>query len=65
MSFKLVIKDGDTKYKMKNGTYTPKVIDRVEEYETLGEALAEFLYSVNDEYNDEKISLVFTPKKKK
>ena len=65
MSFKLIVKDGETKYSMnKRGVYSSKIVDRVEEFDTLGEALAEFLYNVNDEYTDEKVSLVFNPSKK-
>jgi hypothetical protein len=65
MSFKLVTKNGDTTYKMKNGVYKSKLADRVEEFDTLAEALGEFLYLVNDEYTEEKVSLIFSPKKAK
>ena len=66
MSFKLVVKDGehDFKYDNKSGTYKDKTIDDVRIYENLAEALAEFLYTVGDDYNTNKVSLSFTPKKK-
>ncbi len=65
MSFKLVTKNGETQSKLKNGVYHSKNVDRVEEFDSLAEALMEFLYLVNDEYTDQKISLVFSPKKAK
>lgn len=66
-TFKLVIKDGtsDYKYNAKTGTYTSKVVDSVHEFDTLAEGLSEFLWTVNDEYNDHKVSLTFVPSKKK
>lgn len=64
--FKLVIKDGDSKYNYdKHGNYTSKVIDLVQEFDTLDEALMEFLMTVTDEYAENKVSLVFTRSKAK
>ena len=67
MTFKLVEKNGTTDYKYneKKGTYDSKVIDSVQEFDTLPEALAEFLYIVSDEYNENKVKLEFVPKKAK
>ncbi len=65
MSFKLVTKNGETQSKLKNGVYHSKNVDHVEEFDSLAEALSEFLYLVNDEYTDQKISLIFSPKKAK
>jgi hypothetical protein len=67
MGFKLTVKDGEMDYKFdaKSGTYKNKTIDDVRTYDSLAEALAEFLYVVGDEYNDNKVSLSFAPKKDK
>jgi len=65
-SFEVRIKDGRTEYAYdKHGNYKPKVVDSVQEYDTFAEALAEFAYTVSDEYNESKVSLVFVPGKKK
>lgn len=65
-SFKLVVKDGHNDYKFdnKSGTYKSKTVDYVEEFTTIGDALAEFLFYVNDEYSTDKVSLVYVPGKK-
>lgn len=68
MSFKLVVKDGETEYKFdsKLGYNKAKNVDRVEEYETLTDALVEFLIVVQDNYDSDKVSLTFKrPKKDK
>lgn len=65
-TFKVVVKDGDTKYAMdKSGRYESKTIDYVAEYDTLAEALTEFLTFVGDVYAEEKVSLVFKRGNKK
>ena len=59
-SYKVIVKDGDTKYVQdKNGRFESKTIDYVAEYDTLGEALCEFLTFVGDVYAEEKVTLVF------
>lgn len=63
-SYKLVVKNGDSKYKFNDGKYDYKTIDYVEEFETLGEALSEFLTWTNDPDAEDKVSLVFLPAKK-
>lgn len=67
MSFKLVIKNGehDYSYDAKTGTYKNKTIDDVRAYDNLPEALAEFLYTVGDTYNENRVSLTFKPEKNK
>lgn len=66
-TFKLVIKNGNSGYHWneKTGNYSTKTEDSVSEFDNLAEALAEFLWSVSDEYNSNKVSLVFVPSKKK
>lgn len=63
MTFKLVVKDGATKYKYdpKTGYNKSKTVDRVEKFDDLTSALAEFLYYVGNE--DERVSLVYVPNK--
>lgn len=67
MSFRLIIKDGDTKYKYdpKTGYNKTKTVDRVDEFETFAQALEEFMYAMNDEYGDSKVTLEFKRPKKK
>lgn len=65
MSYKIVVKDGDTRYASKNGTYVAKTVDRVEKYDDLSTALADFLYYTNDEFSFNKVSLTYVPSKKK
>lgn len=64
--FKVVVKDGDTKWvtNKKTGAYESKVVDSSVEYNTFAEALEEFLMYVTDSYNDYKITLVYVPAKK-
>lgn len=65
--FKLVVKDGETKYKYdpETGRSKSKTVDRVEKFEDFAVALSEFLYLVTDNYDDSKVSLTFVPKKNK
>lgn len=66
MAFKVVVKNGSSKYVLnKSGQYVYKDVDFVQEYEDAAEALREFLENVVDNYNNEKVTLVFDPKKKK
>lgn len=59
-TFKIVVKDGDTKYVQdKTGRYVSKTIDYVAEYDTFAEALGEFISFVGDTYAENKVSLVF------
>lgn len=66
--FVLTVKNGssDYKYNSKTGSYDSKTTDRVEEFSTLAEALSEWLYIVNDQYdhNRNKVTLTFVPAKK-
>lgn len=65
-TFKIVVKDGDTKYQLdKNGQYNSKVTDYVAEFDTFSAALEEFTGYVNDDYNEGRVSLILTPAKKK
>ncbi len=68
MSFKLVVKDGETdyKYNTKTGGYESKPVDSVNTFEHLAEALAEFLYSIEDygTPTEDKVSLSYIPEKK-
>ena len=57
MAFKLVVKNGSTTYNFKKNR--TKIVDRVEEFDNLAEALVEFLYLITDEYGDEKVSLSY------
>lgn len=59
--FKVVVKDGDTKYDFdaKSGTYKSKTTDYVTEFDSLAPALEEFLSFVSDAYAEDKVSLVF------
>lgn len=64
MSFKLTIKDGKQQYKLsKSGAYKYKTVDDVRTFDNLAEGLAEFLYLVGDEYNEDKVRFSFTPSK--
>jgi hypothetical protein len=67
-TYKVTNKDGDEKWNYKDGKYTSKVVDYVEEFEILSEALETFLNILNDGENydpvEKKLSLVFVPKKK-
>jgi hypothetical protein len=66
MSFKLTIKNGKQEYKVsKSGTYKYKTVDDVRTFDNLAEGLAEFLYLVGDEYNEDKVRFSFSPSKKK
>lgn len=66
MSFELVIKNNKMEYKQgKDGSYKYKDVDDIRTYDSLAEALAEFLYSVNDNYNEDRVTLKFIPSKKK
>lgn len=65
-TYKLIVKDGDTKYRYnKTGDYKPKTVDHVEEFDDFAAALYGLLEWTTDEYNEFKVSLSFTPKKKK
>ena len=66
-SFKLVVKDGDQEYKynQKTGQYKYKTVDYIYEATSLADALREFLDYVNDDYNEDKVSLTFIPANKK
>lgn len=65
-SFKVVIKDGDTKYVTnKQGAYVSKTTDYVSEFDNLAQALEEFLSFVGDAYAEDKVSLVFVRGSKK
>src|ERR1044071_3478012 len=63
--FKVVIKDGDTKYNYngKTGVYDTKTTDYVYEARDLADALGEFLSYANDDYSEDKVSLVLMPAK--
>lgn len=61
-TFKVVVKNGDQKYSYKTNQY--KTTDYVYESNSLGDALREFLDYVNDEYNEDKVSLTIVPTKK-
>lgn len=65
----LTVKNGEVNYGYndKTGTYDTKRSDRVEEFSNLAEALSEWLYTVNDNYdhNGNKVTLTFVPAKKK
>lgn len=65
-TFKVVVKDGDQKYDLnpKTGAYDYKTVDYVYEASSLGDALREFLDYVNDDFNEDKVSLTFVPAKK-
>lgn len=67
MSFKLTIKNGKQEYKLsdKSGTYKYKNVDDVRTFDNLAEALAEFLYIVGDNYNEDRARLDFIPSKTK
>lgn len=66
-SFKIVVKDGDQKYNYdsKTGQYKYKTVDYVYEASNLGDALREFLDYVNDDYNEDKVTLTLIPANKK
>ena len=68
MAFKVVIKNGDVdyQYNQKTGQYDSKKVDSVTEYKTLPEALAEYLYSIEDygQPGQNKASLVYVPENK-
>jgi hypothetical protein len=66
-SFKVVVKNGDQEYlyDKKSATYKYKTTDYVYEASGLGDALREFLDYVNDEFNEDKVSLTVIPAKKK
>lgn len=66
-TYKLVVKDGDTRYDIdkKTGQYASKVVDYVATYDDLGDALLGFLEYATDSYNEEKVTLTLTPKKSK
>lgn len=66
-TFKLVIKDGQSDYKWdaKKNLYTNVLRDSVEEFDNIADALAEFLYTVTDNYTNRKASLIFVPAKDK
>lgn len=58
--FKVVIKDGDTKYVAnKQGAFVTKTVDYVSEFDSLAPALEEFLSFVSDDYAEDKVSLNF------
>lgn len=64
--YKLVIKKGDYKYtQTKNGGYEYKTVDLVEEFDNFADALLAFLEHSQDDYNEEAVTLTFTPKKRK
>ena len=65
--YRLTIKNGRNEYKYdKHGNYSPRTVDSVQDYDTLAEALAEFLYTITDEYEAKnKTSLTFIPGKGK
>lgn len=67
MSFKLTVKDGDRSYDFdqKSGQYKTQTTDYVEEFTDFSAALQEFLVYLTDEYNENKVSLSFSPKKAK
>lgn len=69
MSFRMVVKNGDVNYEFnsKTGSYDTEPIDVVTEYATLSEALAEFLYAVEDygQASEKKVVLTYLPSKKK
>lgn len=67
MSFKLTVKKGKQEYKLsaKSGTYKYKSVDDVRTFDELAEALAEFLYTVIDESNEDEVRLSYNPSKKK
>lgn len=66
LQYKLTIKNGDYKYVAgKNGQYEYKTVDLVDNFDNLGDALLAFLEHAQDDYNDEAVTLTFTPKKRK
>lgn len=67
MAYKVVIKDGGTdwKFNAKKGTSEYVTIDDVLMFDSLADAMVEFLTIVSDDYNESKVTLSFTPKKGK
>lgn len=65
MAYTVKVKNGDVRYKYneKTGQYVSKRVDYVADYDRLTEALSEFLAWVDDDLNDEKVTLTFTSKK--
>lgn len=65
--YKVVIKDGDyrTEWNSKTNRYDSKTTDYVQEFSDAAAALFAFLEYATDDYNENKISLIYTPAKKK
>ena len=65
-SFKLTVKNGDSKftYNETTGKYDSKTIDYVVEPADLGDALLQFLEWANDEVIENKVTLTILPTKK-
>lgn len=65
-TFTIKVKDGDSKYALnKDGQYEYKTVDYVQDFDNLADALLSLLEYVTDDYNDTKVTLVFTPGKGK
>lgn len=64
--FQIRVKDGDSKYTLnKSGQYEYKTVDYVNDYDNLADALLTLLEYVTDDYTDQKVTLIFTPGKRK
>lgn len=65
-TFKVSVKDGDTKYTLnKSGQYVSKIVDYVEEFDSFAAALEVFAGYVVDTDNNEKVTLTINSNKKK
>lgn len=68
MSFKVTVKNGtlDYKWNTEKNAFGNKRMDQVDKFDTLAEALAEFLYVIEDHGipSDEKVTLTYIPAKK-
>ena len=61
--YKLKVKNGDVRYKLNSkGQYVSKRVDYVAEFDRLTEALSEFLAWVDDDLNNNKVTLTLIPK---
>lgn len=65
VKFRLVIKNGDSQYTFNDGKSDWKTVDYVDEFDSFGDALAEFLSWTDNGKGEDKVSLVFIPEKPK